>query len=218
MKKYVALSIAMQTALVVAWSGEDKKIDQSLDFYGVLISRQDHVEKVNNIRIGRDRDSAKTHKISMYEKPTSAPQIGPKGEMMLQADPKTDLIESFIDLSEITSIAVPNPKAVWHYKPSKSSFSIEYIEIVIMFKNGDTKNYLLELGREDSRNPIKVFCSSVHESKATATTTFLQKESPLFCKGIRTNELEDKGVPFAAIKELKIEGPCHRAPQIAPQS
>lgn len=217
MKKYSVLGIALHTALIVAWSGEDKNA-QSLDFYGEIISRQNQMEKVNNIRIGRDRDSAKTQKISMYEKPNSTQQEGPKGEIMLQVDPKTALIESFIDLSEITSIGIPSPKLVWHYKPAKSSFAVEYIETTITFKNGDTKSYLLELGREDSRNPVKIFCSSVHEPK-DAEPEMVQKEAPLFCKGIRTNELEEKGVPFAAIKELKISGYCQKVIlQEVPQS
>jgi hypothetical protein len=88
---------------------------------------------------------------------------------------------------------------------------------VIVLKNGDSKSYLLELGREDSRNPMKVFCSSIHEPK-TASPEMVQKEAPLFCKGIRTNELEEKGVPFAALKELKIDGYCQRAAQVIPQS
>jgi hypothetical protein len=217
MKKYVVLSIAMHAVLISAWSGEDKKNDQLLDFYGVLVSRQDHTEKVNNIRIGHDRDSAKTHKISMYEKPNGEQQMGVKGEIILQTNPKTDLIESFIDLSEVSSISVPNPKVVWHHKSTKSSFNVEFIELVIVLKNGDSKSYLLELGREDSRNPMKVFCSSIHEPK-TASPEMVQKEAPLFCKGIRTNELEEKGVPFAALKELKIDGYCQRAAQVIPQS
>ena len=106
---------------------------------------------------------------------------------------------------------------MWHYKPEDSAYSVEYIEVIITSKNDDLRHYLLELGRQDTKRPMKVFCSSMHKEipivpQNTDTDVGAIGKEHLFCRGVRISELEEKGVPFPAIKELSIDGYCHRPP------
>lgn len=214
MNKKLIFTAALHTALAFSWSGDDKKTGQNLDFYGELESQQGHVEKVNNIRIGRDGDSAKMKQISMYEKPKGEQQKDRNENILLSVNPHSDLIQSMIDLDEINAIEVPHPKTTWRLKTDRSNYAVEYIEVVITAKNGDVTHYLLELGREDTKRPTKVFCSSVHRNQ-DVDENGMQAQPKLFCTGVSIHELEEKGVPFPAIKRLHIEGYCHRTPQVA---
>jgi hypothetical protein len=205
--------------------GNSVKKKDNVSFTGKLISQEnpDKAIPVINIGFGRSKEEIKTAQIPLYEKPEKhASPIAGTNEIPLDVEPQKQLITTWIDLVEISKIEVPYPNVTWTYQTGKNNSKIEYIEIVITSNTqtpagpeqqattAPTKtSYLIELGRQGTNRPMRLFCDSVDKELPVAKTG-----EPIFCTGITKRDLREKGVPLQAIKELTIEGYCHKPPEI----
>lgn len=197
------------TSLGVATKKKD-----NVSFTGKLIS-QENPEKaipVINIGFGRSKEEIKTEQIPLYEKPEKhATPIAGINEIPLDFEPQKKLIVTWVDLVEISKIEVPFPNVTWTYQPNKSGSKIEYIELLITSNppaagtSKNTTSYLLELGRQGTTRPMRLFCDSIDKELPSQ-----KAGEPTFCTGVTKRDLREKGVPLQAIKELTIEGYCQK--------
>lgn len=145
MKKTIfQLLIAISAIVICANFSEQKstrKERPDINFSGTIVTQAGEKMKVENITIG-----GKYEQINAFSKP--APSM----------DPKKNLIS--LDLDEISQISIQDlKKSLFSYQPSKEIISqkdddreykkitpkpIEYIEFNVTYKNGETRNYLIE--------------------------------------------------------------------------
>lgn len=166
---------------LASWSNGEPTVEgasnkQRINFYGTLLTHQGKITtKIDNISIG-----GKYKQIPMFEKPSlkKPASTHSKQEIPLEADPKTELVTTKIDLSEVSQILVPQPHTLWFYKKEKGYRRSEYLEVVVVSNNQQkTKaHYLLEA-------KTKIYCAEVNPA------------GPI-----------EKEVPLAAINTLTISG------------
>ncbi|GEM_PF-1836805 len=97
---------------------------------------------------------------------------------ILTSDPKTNLIETKIDLVEVHEITVPHPDELWIYQKEKGYRKVEYIEIEIVSKG----------------------------TKKTSMSYLIEKRKKIYCDRVTASGPEEQEVPLKAIKSLKIMG------------
>lgn len=209
MKKMLSLLFFLTTGMMHGWGGKELKDGKGINFFGMIETHDGQEWDIQNIAIGRDRSEARHKSITMYDKPQIDTQEE-GGKRILSKAPGT-LSYSEIDLNEIKEINIaPNP-IIWLYKKQGARYGIEYIEVTITHKDGKQSPFLIELGREDLPKKTKVFCSIRHTKDNQKTPVIpTENKDDLFCKGIKMDELEEKGIPFQAIKKLTIQGFCHQ--------
>jgi hypothetical protein len=231
MKKLFFIVIATAGLQIYSWSGKESSEGKNVNFYGTITTHEGQKWDVQNIAIGRDRESAHIKKITMYDKP--AEQLSPSGNIIVLSLDPNDLTYSDIDLNEINALEVPNPEVMWIYKKDGSQktgqkkecekkegpkYAIEYKEVLVTHKDGKKSSFLVELGRQDIPHKTKLFCSIKHKHKKGAQAQPKKESSVpqdeqkngLFCEGVSMDELEEKGIPLQAIKKVTIEGYCHQ--------
>lgn len=186
----------------------ETKGDQPI-FFGLLTTQEDNRHYVTNISIGRSADS--DEKILLYEKPKN---LAPSQQgNIIPGNPMKDLTTSIVELQKIESISVPEPHTVWKWTNQEDSRSVkltyEFIEVAVKWRSGSTINYLIELGPENSRRPVKIFCDVVDKELDGS----IRQGDKLFCPGIKKADLRKKGAPFQSIKILTLDEPCYKMPE-----
>lgn len=189
-----------------AWKSTEAQGERPI-FFGVLTSQEGNVFSVTNISVGR---SASTRdKIILYEMPKDM-KASAKGNV-IPVNPDEDLTTAQLELLKIKKIVVPHPRTLWTWKDpdSKRSVSIprEYIEVVITWRSGSAVHYLLELGPEDTRRPVKIYCDVVDKP-----IQGIRQDGTLFCPGLKKVDLRRKGAPFPSVKTLVLDEPCFKVP------
>lgn len=192
---------------VQAWQSDDIKGEQPI-FLGTLSTQEGNKYNVTNIHLGRSRNSH--DKIILYEKPQNlAP--GPKGNM-ITVNPSIDLTTATLELQKIKSITVPEPQTIWKWTNEDSKRAVkmtyEYIEVIVTWQSGSSIHYLLELGPEDSRKPLKIFCDVV-DKKLDDT----KQQGIVLCQKIPKIDLRKKGAPLPSVHSLVLDEPCYRIPK-----
>jgi hypothetical protein len=207
MNYYILLAPLIVSATeLAAWKSTEVKGEQPV-FFGTLTTQEGNSFNVTNVTIGHTYD---THeKVLLYEKPKS---LAPSANgTIITVNPSEDLTTTTLELQKIQSLRVPEPHTIWIWTNSESKRPVkttyEFIEVIVQWRSGSTTHYLLELGAQDSKNPIKIFCDVIDKKM-----TGIRQEGTLFCPGITKTELHKKGAPFPAIKELLLEEPCYKIP------
>lgn len=164
---------------------------EKTSYFGEVTTRQGNILKLTNIRVGRDRSTALVKQIAVYEKPkehaNATPITGTQNqEIVLTAEPETQLYKKFIDLNEIQEVSIPEPDTIWSYKKEKQYGKTEYIEIIIT-KPGSSEHYLID-------RRMKLFGDTIQEKQAEPAPAFPQKGP------------EESEVPLPAIKKVRVEG------------
>ena len=187
--RYLYVCMCIICAIILGnWGQSETTVDgdkkQQVNFYGSLLTHQANAPmNVDNISIG-----GKYKQIPMIEKPTITKDIqGEKTEtngkiarqeVKLDVDPKTELVTTKIDLSEVSSLQIPNPQTIWSYQKENGYRKIEFLEVIV-FSNNQQKtkaHYLLEAR-------TKIYCDEINDA------------GPI-----------EKEVPLAAVNTLKIDG------------
>lgn len=146
MKRFGALIGSLITIiLLVNWATPESSKDK---FYGEVTTQQNNVIKLNNMRIGRDRNTATIKDVPVYEKPKEHAQPIPitgteNQEIVLNVDPSTQLYKKEINLHFHRDFTIPHPDIIWTYKAEKEYRKREYIEVVVNKKEGD-EHFLIE--------------------------------------------------------------------------
>jgi hypothetical protein len=175
--------------LLINWGTPETSVDgekkQSINFYGSLVTHQNAMPiKIDNISIDN-----KSKQIPMYEKPSTKQPSKmvnngtTRQEIMLDVDPRTELVTTKIDLSEVNEIEVPEPSIVWTYKKEKGYRKTEYLEVIIISNN----------------------------EQKTKASYLLDLRTKIYCDEINTAGPIEKIVPLQAIKQLKIDGYKYRS-------
>jgi hypothetical protein len=210
--KKITMICCLTAATLYSWSGKESAADKNVNFYGTIETHEGQQWHVQNIGIGKERSDAKCKNIVMYDKPQEQ-GTEVDGKRLLPTNPGR-LSYSEITLNEVVSIDIPQNAPLWVYKKEADRYGIEYVEATVIHKDNSKGSYLIELGREDMTKKTKVFCSIRHtknpEQAPVIPGTESGSQDELFCKGIKLDELEEKGVPLQAIKKLSIEGFCHQ--------
>lgn len=180
-------------------------------FFGLLTTQEDNRYYVTNISIGQSQDS--DEKVLLYEKPKD---LAPSQQgNIIKDNPSKDLTSTELELQKIKSIAVPEPNTVWKWTNQEANRSVkltyEYLEITVEWRSGSSINYLIELGPENTRRPVKLFCDVV-DKELDGT---IRQADKLFCPGIKKADLRKKGAPFQSIKILTLDEPCYKMPEPA---
>lgn len=210
MKQPLLLLLAITTAHgAYAMKSPEAKGEQPT-FFGLLTTQENNRFYVTNISIGRSRDSE--DKILLYEKPKN---LAPTSQgNILPGNPMKDLTTAVLELQKIESISVPEPHTLWKWTNDSTDRVVkltrEFIELAVTWRSGSTIRYLLELGPENSRRPVKIFCDVVDKE-----LTGLRQGDKLFCPGIKKADLRKKGAPFQSVKILTLDEPCYKIPEIA---
>ncbi len=208
MKRLIATAVV--TLSIIPGAHALKSPDANGDhpiFVGVLTSQEGNVFNVTNVTVGR---SASAHdKVTLYEMPKDL-KSSSKGNM-ISVNPYETLTTAQLELIKIKKITVPNPQTTWKWKNPEdtraSSMAKEFIEVVITWKSGSAVHYLLELGPENTRRPIKIY-SEVIDKPIKGT----RQDGTLFCANINKDDLRKKGAPFQSVKSLVLDEPCFKVP------
>src|SRR5438876_662120 len=124
-----AMRIAATTAIIFLlanWGSEESSVEgrkkPSVNFYGTLTAYDENDKagkeyKVENITVSR-----LYKQIEIYDMPITAAQAT---SFDLEKDP-TKGVKTFVDLSEVSEITVPNPEIVWKYHKEKNDRYIKY--------------------------------------------------------------------------------------------
>ncbi len=219
MNKYISLHLYAFFCIVCGiivgnWGQSEATIDgdkkQQVNFYGSLLTHQaKDTINVDNISIG-----GKYKQIPMVEKPTIAQDIQQektdnngkitRKEMKLDVDPKTELVTTKIDLSEVSALQIPNPQTIWSYQKENGHRKVEFLEVIV-FSNNQQKTqarYLLEAR-------TKIYCDEINDAGP------IEKEVPLAA----VNMLKIDGYKFRTIQadgaKNKTDCACEPTPKIA---
>lgn len=169
-------STAFPTSMGDKTSGDgDSKYP--VNFSGTIVARNGSTLQVDNIAIG-----GRYKQIPVYDKPTTFTEKG-----KLTSDPRDQKLNivTKVDLAEVDTIRVDDP-LLWVYQKEKSSLTLEFIEIIVVFKKAASdivapeKHYLIDLR-------TKITCDEMNEV-----------------------ELVEKIIPFSAIVSLTIKDYRHR--------
>lgn len=203
----ILFSTTLMTApFLYAWKSPETKGEQPI-FFGTLTTQEDNSFFVTNVTIGRS--STDFSKIVLYEKPKD---LAPSEEgYLISVNPSEDLTTVILELQKIKKIEVPEPNIIWTWSNAESKRSVkmtyEYIELIVTWQSGSAVPYLLELGAQDTRRPVKIFCDVIDKQ-----VTGIRQNGTLFCPGLKKTDLRKKGAPFQSIKELILEEPCYKVP------
>ncbi len=205
----VFLLMSLGATSLHGWKSTEVKGEQPI-FFGTLTTQESNTFYATNISIGRSRTAH--DKIVLYEKPKNLAPTA-KGNV-ITVNPAEDLTTAALELQKISKIEVPEAHTIWTWtntetkRPVKMTY--EYIELIITWRSGSSIHYLLELGTEGTRRPVKIFCDVIDEKMAG-----FRQDGTLFCPGIKKTELRKKGAPFQSIKELALDEPCFKVPEEA---
>jgi hypothetical protein len=199
----ISWAIVAQT---IAWQSPEPKGEQPI-FFGTLKSREGNIFNVTNISVGRSSDAKQ--KIKLYEKPQS---LAPSQEgNVLKVNPYEDLTTNDLELQKIKKITIAQPYRLWSWRDPESKRSVvtpqEFIEIMVTWRSGSTVPYLLELGPENTKRPVKLFCDVIDAPMKVAA-----QNGTHFCAGLKKEDLRKKGAPFPSIDSLELEEPCFKVP------
>jgi hypothetical protein len=222
MNKFVSLFLYTCLCIICAtivgnWGQTETTIEgdkkQQVNFYGSLLTHQaKEAIKVDNISIG-----GKYKQIPMIEKPAltqdmqqatmDSPGKIARKEVKLEVDPKTELVTTKIDLSEVSAIQIPNPQTIWSYQKQTGSRKIEFLEVIIV-SNSQQKteaHYLLEAR-------TKIYCDEINDAGP------IEKEVPLAA----VNILAINGYKFRTLqtnetKTNKSDCSCESTPKNTPK-
>ncbi|EKD48463.1 MAG: hypothetical protein ACD_64C00301G0001 [uncultured bacterium] len=188
------------------WKGTETTGERPT-FFGTLTSQEGNVFNVTNVTVGHSASSPE--KVILYEMPKSLKESA--NGNMLTVNPDENLTTAQLELLKIRAIEVPYPNVMWKWKNPESTrataMAKEYIEVIITWASGSKVHYLLELGLEDTKRPLKIFCDVVDKPLQGKA-----QDGTLFCPGINKTDLHKKGAPFPSIKILKLEEPCFKVP------
>ena len=188
-----------------AWKGTEANGDRPI-FYGTLKSRESNTFSVTNVTVGRSTTSH--DKIMLYEMPK---ELKSAQDKVIKQNPHEDLTTSQLELLKIKKIEVPEPQVMykWFDPESKRTTPVaqEFIELIITWRSGSTIHYLLQLGQEDSKRQVKVYCDVLDKP-----VQGVMQDGTLFCPGIDKTDLRKKGAPFPSIQVLELEEPCFKVP------
>ena len=190
-----------------AWKSSETKGEQPI-FLGTLTTQEGNTFNVTNITIGRSRSGH--DKIVLYEKPQNL-MPSEKGNV-ISVNPSVDLTTAILELQKIQKITVPESQVIWKWTKDDSKRSVklayEYIEILVTWRSGSTISYLLELGPENTRRPLKIFCDVIDKKMEG-----VKQEGVILCQNIQKIDLRKKGAPFTSIQSLALDEPCYRIPK-----
>ena len=198
---------AFSISSICAWGSDEVKGERPV-FLGTLETQEGNTYNVTNIHFGKDRNSH--DKIILYEKPQNlAP--GPKGNF-ITVNPSVDLTTATLELQKIQSISIPDAQTLWKWTNADSKRSVkmayEYIEVVVTWKSGSAIHYLLELGPENTRKPLKIFCDVVDQKPEE-----MKQQGIVLCQTIQKVDLRKKGAPLPSVRSLVLDEPCYRIPK-----
>lgn len=176
--------IIIFVALIILINWQNQAPDKTT-FYGELISQQDSTYKLINIKIGRDKDSAKTKKILVYERPTQYANPMPfqdrpgNEEIILTKDPSTDLVKTLLDFTEIKGLSFEQPQVIWTFQKTPKHRKLEFIELVVFKQNNTQEHFLID-------RDLQLFADTIEKKPSPGS--------------------EQKEFPFPAIKKLTLYG------------
>ncbi len=189
-----------------AWKSTETQGERPI-FFGVLTSQEGNIFSVTNISVGRSASAQ--IKIMLYEMPKTM-KASAKGNI-IPVNPDEDLTTAQLELLKIKKFEVPHPRTLWTWKDpdSKRAVSIprEYIEVIITWRTGSAVHYLLELGPENTKRPVKIYCDVVDKP-----IQGIRQDGTLFCPGLKKVDLRRKGAPFPSVKTLVLDEPCFKVP------
>lgn len=189
-RNYYIFWSCIALTLFVNWGTPESSIESGrkhpVNFYGSFTTNDQRSIDVENIALGGlykdipvyDMPAIENKQIyTMKEKDGEALQNNKALRYKLEEDPHKGIITK-IDLAEVASIVVPDPKAFWIFKRKNGYRPLEFIEIEIISNDArKTKNnYLIETSR-------KITCDQINEA------------GPL-----------EKIIPFDSIQSLTIKG------------
>lgn len=156
-------------------------------FFGKVTTRQGNVLNLTNIKVGRDRHYAINKQIPVYEKPTNPAKPttlsgSSNQEIVMTADPETQLFRKFIDLNEIKKVSIPEPEIIWTFKKEKQYAKLEYIEVIIDRPDSE-EHYLID-------RRMKLYGDAVQDIKDAAGPVKGPEETEVPLQGIQTITLE----------------------------
>lgn len=206
MKRTILLLVTLFSGHAYGWKGTEAKGNQPI-FMGVLQSREGNTFNVTNVKIGRSPEGR--DRVLLYEMPKKLKQKTSGYE--LNINPEEELTTAQLELAKIKKIVVPHPNVLWKWKDKDSkraaSMAREYIEVAITWRSGSTINYLIELGPEDTRRPVKIYSDVIDKPLSG-----IRQDGTLFCPGITKSELRKKGAPFPSVQSLSLDEPCFKVP------
>lgn len=170
-KLYIFAWSCIAMALFVNWGTPESSIESGkrhpVNFYGYITTNDGRNIEIENIVIAgiyKDipvYDMPMTNSREAYiakEKDSEVLQNNKSIRFKLEEDPHKGIITK-IDLAEVASIVVPEPKTFWIYKRKNGYRALEFIEIEII--SNDSKktknNYLIETSR-------KITCDQKNEA------------------------------------------------------
>ena len=203
-KKTSGLALSLLIMPLLAWKGPEPTGEQPV-FFGTLKSTEGNLFNVTNVSVGRSANGRE--KIRLYEKPKNLKAA----QKRLSVNPYEELTTALLELTKIKKIMVPQPHTMWTWtnpeSKRKTPLVKEFIEIVVTWRSGSSVHYLLELGEENTKRPVKLFCDVIDKSMQAR-----QQDGTLFCLGIKKEDLRRKGAPFPSIDVLELEEPCYKVP------
>jgi hypothetical protein len=199
---FVLLAIASPAH---AWKGTEANGERPI-FFGTLTSQEGNVFTVTNVTVGRSASAR--DKVMLYEMPKSLKE---STDNKIAKNPDEDLTTAQFELLKIKKIEVPHPSVLWKWYDPESKratpMAQEYIEVVITWRSGSKIHYLLKLGSEDTKRPIKIYSDVVDKP-----IKGIRQDGTLFCPGLNKEDLRKKGAPFPSVKTVDLEEPCFKVP------
>jgi len=187
----------------------DKK--QQVNFYGSLLTHQAKESiNVDNISIG-----GKYKQIPLIEKPTitnggqqtATDTDGKKTrkEIKLEVDPKTDLVTTKIDLSEVSALQVPYPQTTWSYQKESGHRKIEFLEVIVTSNNQQKtqSHYLIEAR-------TKIYCDEINDAGPIAKEVPLAAANILKIDGYKFRTIQPEGTKTAKADCSSCESTCQK--------
>ncbi len=203
---YLLLLGSLSLSSLHAWKSPEAKGERPIIF-GKIKSREGNIFYITDVSVGRSRTAQ--DKITLYEKPTNL--ISSEKGNIIPVNPSESLTTAVLELTKVKSISVPKPQTTWKWSNEKSDRAVkvvyEFIEIVVTWRSGSTVHYLLELGPENTRRPVKIFCDVIDKPLKG-----FRQNGTLFCPGLKKTDLRKKGAPFQSIKKLELDEPCFKVP------
>ena len=211
MKRIISLLImvASTSTPLYCWKSAEVKGEQPT-FFGHLTTQEDNSFYITNISIGKAADEQE--KVMLYEKPRN--MMPSQQGYILPGNPYKELSTATLELQKIKKIEVPEPHITWKWINNESlrstKMAIEFLEVIVTWRAGNSTPYLLELGAENSRRQVKLFCDVIDTDFAG-----LRQGNTMLCPGVKKADVHKKGAPFQSIKMVEIEDPCYKIPDNA---
>ena len=204
---HLSVAASLTVLSLYPWSSEEAKGEQPI-ILGKLTTQEGNSYNVTNISIGKSRTDQS--KVVLYEKPKDL-KPSDKGNV-IPVNPAKTLTTTTLELQKIKIIQVPEPHRIWKWTNQESKRSVklayDYIEVIVTWRSGGSVHYLLELGPENSKRPLKIYCDVI-DKKISGT----KADGVILCQKIEGVNLRKKGAPFPSIKSIAFDEPCYKIPQ-----